>query len=386
MSGPGHGRTIGDDGPMDPTDPPNAGSATGPGPTFRPRPRRRRRWVPLVGVLAAVVAVVLVVSGVWVWRTMNPSGPKDAVEFTIPVGATTTDVSERLVAAGVVSDAAMFRTLVRVRGGGPFEAGRYEGLTTNQSMSSAIDVLADGPAPPKTVFLTIPEGLWLPEIRQRALDAFPEMTPEAWDQAVATVTSRYQPAGATLEGLLFPATYEVLVEDQGDATKLVRQMVDTFERVADEVGLDAGVAALSAAAGQAITPYEAITIASLIEGETAIDEERPKVAQVVANRLVEGMRLDIDATVIYALGRRTPTLTFDDLQVDSPWNTRRFGGIPPSPIGAPGRAALAAAVAPEPGPWLYYVLVDPAGYHLFTDDYQEFLAAAEDARRRGVFE
>jgi UPF0755 protein len=372
---------MGDDGPVDAmTDP----RGPGPGPTFRPRPRRR--WPLVVGVVVAVVVVVFGVIGAWAWGKANPSGPNDPVTFVIPAGATTTDVAERLAEAGVVSDATVFRYWVRLTGAGPFEAGRYEGLTTNQSMSSVIDVLDAGPAPPETVFISIPEGLWLTEIRQRVLDTFPEMTPEAWDAAIDTVTSRYQPQGASLEGLLFPATYEVLVEDQDDPVKLVTQMVATFEQVADEVGLDAGAAALASVAGRTITPYEAITIASLIEGETAIAEERSKVAQVVYNRLLEGMRLDIDATVIYALGRRTSSLTYDDLQVDSPGNTRRFPGIPPSPIGAPGRASLAAAVAPQSGPWLYYVLVDPDGYHLFTDDYNEFLAAADDARRRGVFE
>jgi UPF0755 protein len=374
---------MGDDGPVDEMT--NLGEP-GPGPTFRPRPRPRRRWPVVVAGLAVAGVVVLGVVGAWVWTKANPSGPNDPVAFAIPAGATTIQVAEQLAAAGVVSDATVFRYWVRFKGAGPFEAGRYEGLTTNQSMSAVIDVLNNGPAPPETVLITIPEGLWLTEIRQRVLDTFPEMTPEGWDAAMETVTSRYQPAGANLEGLLFPATYEVVVEDQADPVKLVTQMVATFEQVADEIGLDAGVAGLTPIAGRTITPYEAITLASMIEGETAIAEERPKVAQVMFNRLLEGMRLDIDATVIYALGRRTPSLTYDDLQVDSPWNTRRFAGIPPSPIGAPGRAALAAAVAPQPGPWLYYVLVDPAGYHLFTDDYNEFLAAADDARRRGVFE
>jgi UPF0755 protein len=355
-----------------------------PGPTFRPR--RRRRWPVVVAIAVAVVALVLVGGGLWLSGKVNPSGPKEPVTFAIPAGTTTTGVADLLADAGVVSDASVFRYWVRLRGAGPFEAGRYEGLTTNQSMSSVIDVLAAGPAPPETVFITIPEGLWLTEIRQRVLDAFPLMTPESWDAAMDTVQSRYQQDGGTLEGLLFPATYEVLVEDQDDTEKLVRQMVTTFHAVADEVGLDAGVAGLEAVAGRPISAYEAITLASLIEGETAVAAERPKVAQVMYNRLLEGMRLDIDATVIYALGRRTQVLTFDDLQVDSPWNTRRFAGIPPSPIGAPGRASLTGVLNPEPGPWLYYVLVDTDGNHFFTDDYQEFLAAAEDSRRRGVFE
>ena len=364
---------------------PGVGESPVPGPTFRPSPRRSR-LLPVVGGLVALVVVVLAGSGLWVRSQLNPGGPNEPVDFVIAQGATTADVAEQLAEAGVVGNATAFRAYLRVRGGASFEAGRYSGLTTNQPVDQVLDVLNAGPAPPEVARVTIPEGLWLSEIRQRVLDTFPEMTADDWDAAVATVTSRYQPPGSSLEGLLFPATYEVAIDDRADARKLVEQMVATFEAVADDIGLADATARIAAATGLDLTPYEVITLASMIESESRVETERPQVARVMYNRLNEGMRLDIDATVVYALGERTEVLTVSDLAIDSPWNTRRFGGIPPSPISAPGRTALESALNPASGPWLYYVLVDQDGNHFFTDDYDEFLAVAEDSRQRGVFQ
>ena len=362
---------------------------SGPSSASRVRPtyaaRRRRRW-PVV-LLGLIVVLVIAAGGalVWVRGQLDPGGPQDPVAFSIPAGATTTDVVDLLASAGVVRNAGLFSLYLRFSGGGSFEAGDYNGLTTNQSASSVVDLLKAGPLPPEVARITIPEGLWLTEIRERVLATFPEMDPADWDTAVATVRSRYQPDGATLEGLLFPATYEVAIEDRANAAALVTQMVSTFDAVADEVGLDDATATVQAATGLELTPYEVLTVASMVEAETRVESERPQVARVIYNRLIEGMRLDIDATTLYAIGRRTDSLTVDDLANPSPWNTRAVAGIPPSPINSPGRTALAAALAPADGDWLYYVLVDPDGTHFFTRDYDEFLAAADDARARGVF-
>lgn len=346
---------------------------------------RRRRWPKVL--LGLVVVAGLAAGGllVWVRGQLEPGGPQNPVTFSIPVGATTTEVVDLLASAGVVRNAGVFSLYLRISGGGGFEAGNYNGLTTNQAAASIVDLLRAGPLPPEVARVTIPEGLWLPEIRERVLAAFPEMSPADWDAAVDTVRSRYQPDGATLEGLLFPATYEVALEDRANATKLVTQMVTTFDTVADEVGLADATATVNAATGLELTPYEVLTVASMVEAETRVEQERPQVARVIYNRLIEGMRLDIDATTLYAIGRRTDALTVDDLASQSPWNTRAVAGIPPSPINAPGRSAMAAALNPADGDWLYYVLVDPNGTHFFTRNYDDFLAAADDARARGVF-
>lgn len=373
-------------GPVDePVDPDGPLQNRVPGPTVGDRSRRKRRWPLVLGVVLLAGLIMAGAGGLWVQGQLEPSGPNEPVAFTIPVGATTAQVSLLLADAGVVANADMFTLFVRFRGVNPFEAGVYEGLTTNQPAGSVVEVLSGGPAPPEVARITIPEGLWLDEIGDRVLAAFPEMQRSDWDQALTTVRSAYQPESATLEGLLFPATYEVALEDRTDATKLVQQMVSAFEAVAAELGLDNASVTIQSATGLELTPYEIVTLASMIEAETRIESERPQVGRVMYNRLIEGMRLDIDATVLYAIGRRTDALTVDDLDTVSPWNTRRSPGIPPSPIAAPGRSALTAALAPSDGNWLYYVLIDPAGNHFFTNDYNEFLAVAEDSRQRGVF-
>src|SRR5206468_1473655 len=121
-----------------------------------------------------------------------------------------------------------------------------------------------------------------------------------------------------------------------------------------------------------VSPYDAVIVASLIEREAKIDEDRGMIARVIYNRLEKNMKLGVDATVDYALGVHTPNLTNADLAIDSPYNTRKFPGLPPTPIAAPGRKALTAAVSPNPGPWLYYVLADADGRHAFATTDAEF--------------
>ena len=353
-----------------------------------PRPtgrRRRRRWPLVLLALLAVGALIAGGSVVWARGQLNPGGPQEPVAFEIPAGATTADVIAQLADAGVIGNATVFSVYLRLNGSPTFEAGRYEGLSTNQSAEAVVAALNQGPLPPEALRITIPEGLWLSEIRDRVLETFPEMDTASWDAAVASVRSTYQPAGSSLEGFLFPATYEVAQQDAADTTKLLTQMVTAFDAVADEIGLAEATATVESVTGLTLTPYEVLTVASMVEAETRVDAERSKVARVIYNRLSEGMRLDIDATTLYAIGRRTEDLTVDDLASPSPWNTRAVPGIPPSPINAPGRASMVAALNPAEGNWLYYVLIDPSGEHFFTNDYNEFLATAEDARTRGVF-
>jgi UPF0755 protein len=115
-----------------------------------------------------------------------------------------------------------------------------------------------------------------------------------------------------------------------------------------------------------------------------VPEERPKIARVIYNRLAEGMRLEIDATVLYALGGGT-SLTVDQIQeTDSPYNTYKVDGLPPTPIALPGRASMEAALNPEPGPWFYYVVIDAEGRHAFAETFEDHQANIRQAERNGV--
>jgi UPF0755 protein len=185
------------------------------------------------------------------------------------------------------------------------------------------------------------------------------------------VRSAYQPPeSASLEGLLFPDTYEVAADD--DATAVLTRMVGQLDEVAAELGID------TKAPAQGLTAYEAIVVASLIEEEARVPEERPMIARVIYNRLQQGIPLGIDATSAYEAilaGRERTELDFES---QSPYNTRRIAGLPPTPIAAPGRASIEAALNPAAGPWIYYVLADEQGHHFFTDSASEF----EEAKQR----
>jgi UPF0755 protein len=179
------------------------------------------------------------------------------------------------------------------------------------------------------------------------------------------------------EGFLFPATYDV--EPGTAAVDAIQMMTDKFAEVAAGLDLEAR------AAGLKLTPYEVVTIASLVEAETPLDEDRPKVARVVLNRLKEGMPLQFDSTVNYVRVERKARLSLDDIQQESPYNTYRNRGLPPTPINSPGERALEAALSPAAGDWLYFITIDKQGHSLFTRDYDEFVNAKAKAKREGVY-
>jgi UPF0755 protein len=276
---------------------------------------------------------------------------------------------------------------VKWKGGDPFQAGDYEGLRINSSMGSVVDILKAGPAPPKTVTFLVREGLWVSEFKKLALEKFPTMDPAALDAALTTTHPSLQPPGSTnIEGFLYPATYEIAQQNVGNAQKLIDQMIVAFDRVSQAEGLPDASAKLKGVAGtKTITPYEALIVASLIESEAKVDEERPKIARVIYNRLAKGESLGIDASVLYALQQRKTTLTNTDLRVDSPYNTRLKRGLPPAPINSPGQKSINAALNPAPGDWLFYVLTDKDGRHYFTNNMTDFNRAVADAKARGVF-
>ncbi|HKY77785.1 MAG TPA: endolytic transglycosylase MltG, partial [Acidimicrobiia bacterium] len=190
------------------------------------------------------------------------------------------------------------------------------------------------------------------------------------------VRSKYQPLGNTnLEGLLFPDTY--LLTDKEDETAIVRRLVGRFDQVADEVGV------ATADRPNGLGAYQLIVAASLVESEAKVNEDRPLIASVISNRLEIGMKLQIDATVLYAIGHKERVL-YKDLEVDSPYNTYRIDGLPPTPISAVGRASLEAMLRPEKTTFLYYVLSDKSGKHAFATTPSEFEALKAEARKKGL--
>ena len=298
------------------------------------------------------------------------SDPGKKIELTIPSGSTSSSIGTLLESKGVIKSALAFRIAAYLDGGAErIQAGRYEiatGLSANDALAA---LLKDGPLV-DFVTVTFPEGSWLTDFA-RILDEDTHISGAEFLELVTSgkVDSKYRPPGIdTMEGLLFPSTYQIVEDDT--AASVARRLAQEFEKQAD-------AARVSRAGSLGVTPYEAITIASMIEAEVQLDQERAKVARVIYNRIEEGMNLGIDATVQYAIGEKKEGLTVSDLEVESPYNTRKYAGLPPTPIGAPGLPSLEAAVTPADGPWLYYVLNDCQGHHAFSESYDDFLADKE---------
>lgn len=343
---------------------------------------RRVFWV--VGGVLLFLALILGVGGWWVMKQVNPGSAGEEVTVTIPPGSTTAQIANLFEREGVITNATVFQYYVRWRDAGPFNAGQYDGLHKRSSMGDVVDRLDEGPLPPNYTEISIPEGYWLKDISAKILETFPQMNELELFTALSTVRSKYQPEDSTnLEGLLFPATYRVEEGDELDEQKLIRQMTEKFDAIGDEIGLSDTTAA-SEAAGRTLTPYEVVIVASMIEEEARVPEERPMIAQVIYNRLRQDMMLGIDATVLYAIGEQKEQLTRSDLDVDSPYNTRRFRGLPPTPIASPGRESLEAALRPTDGPWLYYVIETEDGRHFFTESASEFEQARQRAQKAGL--
>lgn len=330
--------------------------------------KRGRTMVALAVIAAFIGAIVL---GVYLWlRSIGVYGSSDPgreVAVTIPEGASAEEVGRILVDAGVISSTLGWRIYLSRHGGSEnIQAGDYMIRTGLIPADALAELLEEGPAGPDVWRVTFREGLWLTEMAEHleevtdlSGDRFLRLTSEA-----RLGSSLLPEGGETLEGLLFPSTYEFLktVTEREVVEELVEQMEKEVE------ALD-----LSSARRANLTEYDIVVIASMIEAETRVDSERPMVARVIYNRLRQGIPLGIDATFLYALGERKDTLTASELAIDSPYNLRKNPGLPPTPIGAPGGASLEAAADPAQGDWLYYVLADCEGNHAFSSTNAEFI-------------
>lgn len=297
---------------------------------------------------------VLVIGGAAAWsmyaRVVEPyRGYESAEQFVeIPAGAGSRTIGERLVAAGVVRDHLTFRVaLYWSRQGRRLKAGEYR-FDRAMTPAEVIAKIARGDV--FVVSVTFPEGLTAAEM-SKIFESHGLGPASAFVEAAQNAAPIHDvdPDARDLEGYLFPETYAV--PRKADPSKLVRQMVGGFERaLTPEMR--------AAAAARQMSVRQMVTLASIVEKETARAEERPMVAAVYANRLRLGMPLQCDPTVIYALtraGRYDGNLHKSDLSFDSPYNTYRYPGLPPGPIASPGRASLEAAARPADADYLYFV-------------------------------
>jgi UPF0755 protein len=341
--------------------PPNA---QGPTPST---PKPRRRW--LLRILA-VLALILAAAAIWfVVSLFQPfKGGASATRSTvlIPKGADAGQIGDILERRGVVSSSFFFDIRARLSGD-DLKPGVYR-LPQDSSYSSALDRLSNGPPPVRRAAITVPEG------RSRREEAARIRTNSNLQGSYLAATKRSRllkpatygaPRGTpSLEGFLFPATYEL--KSNGPVKQLVDQQLLAFKRNIRGVSM-------RQARRKNLTTYDVLIIASMIEREAMLRRERPIIAGVIYNRLKQNIPLGIDATIRYATGNWLRPLTQSQLRINSAYNTRTHQGLPPTPIGSPGLAAIRAAAHPKRTPYLYYV-VKPGGCgeHAFSRTFVEF--------------
>jgi UPF0755 protein len=317
--------------------------------------------VAIAGGLAILVVAWFLLS---LFQPLKGDGSGE-VTVTIPRGANVGEIADLLEREGVISSAFFFRTRASLSGkGGDFKAGEFP-LAQDMSYGAAIEALSGTPPTPDTVTITIPEGLSRSEIADVVGDSLRGDYMRASRRSPRLSPAEYGAKGAkSLEGFLFPATYELKPGQPVGA--LVDRQLDTFERELAKVDL-------RFAKSKNLTAFDVLTIASMIDREAQLPRERRLVASVIYNRLSQGIPLGIDATIRFATGNWSEPLKQSELAIESGYNTRTTQGLPPGPIGNPGLAAIEAAADPAKTDFIYYV-VKPCGdgAHAFSSSDAEF--------------
>jgi UPF0755 protein len=330
---------------------------------------KKRFYFIVAAVVLLVLAAVLVPL---FFHYFYPTRGTTPVRVRIEEGDTVGSIAAQLESKGIITSASIFRMMAWFGSReGKIKAGDYM-LYPGMHYGEVFDALEQGSKVVARV--TIPEGFTEEQVAAR-IGNTGAMTSEELLTAAREggYGLSWLPPGqeGNLEGFLFPKTYDLL-EGMGPHD-VVSMLVAQFQ--AETAGLDWG---LTEQFG--ITPYQAVVAASIIEREVVVPEERPLVAAVIYNRLKKGMRLQMCSTVQYLLPEQKDILTYEDLEIVSPYNTYQNAGLPPAPICNPGLASIEAALHPAQVGYLYFVATGEGNRHFFTADYNEFLRAKQQAQ------
>lgn len=329
----------------------------------RSKRKRGRKYLTAALVLSALF---------WLWREVGGRGSSDATQrVLIPKGSTMRAAADSLANADVIGTTRLFRWYANaVDGSKSIQPGSYR-LPRHASYASVLDALLKGRGIVHVV--VIPEGFDSRDITRvvsKALNVPADsvraaMMDSGW-------RARLDIPAPSLEGYLFPATYTFL--DGTSARSAVEEMLKRFE-VAWKPEWNARLTAM------AITRHDAMSMASIVEKEARVPEERAIIAAVYWNRIRKGMLLQADPTVQYALPSHVERVLFKDLDIESRYNTYKYAGLPPGPIASPGEASILAALNPAKVPYLYFV-AHPDGHHEFRTSYEEHLRAIAMIKRQ----
>ena len=323
-------------------------------------------FVVILFLLPAALGIPAVLTYNWVDHQLHqPANPGNSkVRFVVPPGATFHEVADTLHRTGLIDSVTVFDLYARYKHlDRNIQAGAYE-LSRNLNMIQILTALQT--AIPEEIFVTIPEGY---TIKKTAASLDKGGTIKGSDYTALADQGQFNydflkdlPPGATLEGFLFPDTY--LVPRNATAKDLITQQLDNFKKHWDDTRK-------SQAAQRKLNALQIVTIASMIEREARFQDDRPLVASVIYNRLANGWPLQIDATVLYALGRWQASVTKQDRMVPSPYNTYLHTGLPPGPIANPGIKSIDAALQPANTGYFFY-LSDPQGHNHYAKTNDEF--------------
>ena len=351
------------------------------------------KWLVALVALVAVGSLLAAGSVAWWYlHRINPSGEASTpVNFSVEADDTLETISVRLREQGFIVDDGVFRWYVERQGGIEITPG-YFALRPLDHMGNIMQALA---TPPEQTFtsVTFPEGFTVAKMANRLADRIPRLLATDFLAAASdgSVRSEFQPEGVTsLEGLLFPDTYQV--SNGESATQVAGRMVAMMERVGrqEDIVVNGYI--------QGLTSYQVLIVASMVEREAKVEDDRALIARVILNRLRRQMPLQIDATLYY---QQDPDLPFTQLKVlDTPYNTYLYSGLPPTPIANPGRASIHAVLNPAPNPseggalcegvakddcqYLYYVLADADGRHTFAVTLEQHEANVAKALADGL--
>lgn len=338
-----------------------------------PGTRQRRSKGPLAVLVAFALLAVIAFGAYLGIRSLTGTGSGDytgegsgSVTVVVKKGDSLTAIGRTLAEADVVASSDAFVGAAsaddRAQSIAP---GAYQ-LRKGMSGAAALTLMLD-PSSRVVQKVVVPEGLRFEKTVARITKGT-DLSADAVKDSLSRAGTLGLPSYAegNVEGFLFPATYEF--EPGVDADTVVKAMLQRFRVAAKEVDL------VAEAKKRGLSPFEVVVMASLVQGESA-PEDYDKVARVIYNRLDQGMPLQLDSTVNYALGKSELQLSADELKTDSPYNTYVNKGLPPGPINSPGEAALTAVLNPAKGDWLYFVTTDPESKTTeFATTYDEFLA------------
>ncbi len=354
------------------------------------RSRHHRRRFPWVAVIMLVCIAVVVLAVTQIGRNwLVPANANDTqiVEVEIPEGTPVSTMGDILEEQGLIRSSSAFSLLVRVQGAAAnLQAGVHD-LSPSMTMPEIVAALQEGAEEAGMLKVTVNEGLTVDQIAEVVADSTSYSAEDFLNlmtnqeflaqlvQQYPILTDSYNNPNVryVLEGYLFPATYDVA---QGETLEsLVTQMVDKTNEVLSKYQADIDASSYSL--------QDIMSIASLVEKEGQTTEDRKLIAGVFYNRLEQGMPIQSDISVLYALGTHKEMVTYDDLEVDSPYNLYTNAGLPPGPMNSPSEDAIAAALEPTDNDYLYFYANLKTGEVFYTDDYEQHQAWAQEYEETG---